>query len=343
MKHLSLIFILFYTTILISCQNSKKDLDFIKEIKLPYTIEIPDYDKFVKNSFEKKEVFDYNNLSNIMGKHTNISKIYFIGKFLVDKQEFVLYQDVSPNESADFFPAIYLAKIGENIKTLCLTPNNEESYIDKITIRNNRIILRENYWDSEEKKRKNNKIKEYNFDFTEIKAETKKISNIVSSSSKLDQLIQSKSVTDSLILKKDCDLNMDTIKDKILVFTPRKANTENRFSTIYILIYKKSGEFTEYSNSKIINSYNPNSYAEGFHDIAIKNNYFTVEENISSQPIQNKYTTFIFDKKNNAIYLHKLGFSTIYPDANQDKDVVYSTKDFGINTFENYNSETIKY
>ncbi|MCS4302307.1 hypothetical protein M2372_001747 [Chryseobacterium sp. BIGb0232] len=161
--------------------------------------------------------------------------------------------------------------------------------------------------------------------------------------SKLDQLIQSKSVTDSLILNKECDLNMDTIKDKILVFTPRKTDAENSFSTIYVLIYKKNGEFTKYSNSKIINSYNPNSYAEGFRDIAIKNNYFTVEENISSQPIQNKYTTFIFDKKNNSIYLHKLGFSTIYPDSNQDKDVVYSTKDFGINTFENYNSETIKY
>lgn len=161
--------------------------------------------------------------------------------------------------------------------------------------------------------------------------------------SKLDQLIQSKSVTDTLILDNECDLNMDTIKDKILVFTPRKADTENRFSTIYILLYKKNGEFTQYSNSKIINSYNPNSYAEGFRDIVIKNNYFTVEENISSQPIQNKYTTFIFDKKNNTIYLHKLGFSTIYPDANQDKDVVYSTKDFGVNTFENYNSETIKY
>ncbi|PKF74950.1 hypothetical protein [Chryseobacterium sp. PMSZPI] len=166
---------------------------------------------------------------------------------------------------------------------------------------------------------------------------------IVLKNSKIDQFIQSKNTTDSLILNKECDLNMDNIKDKILVFSPKNINVENRFSTIYLLIYKKDGKFTEYSNSKIINAYNPSSYAEGFRDIAIKNNYFTVEENISSQPIQNKYTTFTFDKKNNSIYLHKLGFTTIYPDANQDKDIIYSSKNFGLIKFENYDPETIKY
>lgn len=340
MKHISLILALLYGIVLISCQNSKKDLNFIDEIKLPYTIEIKDYDKFVSHSFEKKEIYNYAKFTNILGKQTTISKIYFIGKFIIDEQEFILFQDVTPNESADFFPALYVTKIGKEPKTFCLTPTTEESFTDKIIINDNRIILRGNYWDSNEKKRKNDRLKEYNFDFVEINSNASK--QTTNQTSKKGRKITF-NTTDSLVISKECDLNMDNIKDKILVTTPKNINTENKFSTIYVLLYKENGGFTEYSNSKIINSFNPSSYAEGFQDVAIKNNYFTIEENISSQPIQDKYTTFIFDKKNNSIYLHKLGFSTTYPDSSQDNSITYSSKDFGIIKFEKYDPKTVKY
>lgn len=343
MKNISLILSFLYSTILISCQNSKKDLNFIKEIKLPYTIEIQDYDKFVNDSFEKKDIYEYAEFSTIIGKQVNISKMYFIGRFIKDKQEFILYQDVTPNESADFFPAIYITKVGKQAKTFCLTPTSEEAFIDKIFINDNKIILRENYWSSNEKKRKNDKLKEYNFDFIEINPNTRKVSNTVPNNPKINQFIQSKNATDSLILNKECDLNMDNIKDKILVFSPKNINTEHKFSTVSVLIYKKNGEFIEYNNNKIINSFNPNSYAEGFRDIAVKNNYFTIEENISSEPMQDKYTTFTFDKKSNSIYLYKLGFSTIYSNASQDKSITYSSKDFGVIRFENFDPKVIKY
>lgn len=342
MKYISLILIFLYNTILLSCQNSKSDLNFIKELDLPYTIEIKDYDKFINESLKKGNKTDYTKLSNILGKQPNITQIQLVGKFTLDKQEYILYQDVTPNESSEFFPSIYITKIGNESKTFCLTPTTEESYIDKIIISNNKIILRENYWNSDKKVRKNDRLKAYDFDFNEINIGEKKEVNI-SNHQGLDQFIKSKSIKDSLILDKDCDINLDNVKDKILVFSPKNANIENAFSKVYVLLLNKDGSFKEYSNNKIINSYNPNSYAEGFQDIVIKNNYFTIEENIASQPIQDKYTTFTYDKKNNSIYLHKIGFSTIYPDASQDKSTTYSSKDLGVIKFENYDPMLIKY
>ncbi|MDR6456957.1 hypothetical protein J2786_000050 [Chryseobacterium vietnamense] len=340
MKQISLILALLYGIILISCQNSKKDLNFIDEIKLPYTVEIKDYEKFVNHSFEKKDIYNYAKFTNILGKQTNVSKIDFIGKFIIDKQEFILYQDVTQNESADFFPALYVTKIGKEPKTFCLTQTTEESFTDKIIINDNKIILRENYWDPNEKKRKNDRLKEYNFDFVEVNSSFPK--KEINHTTNKDQRIMF-NTADSLILSKECDLNMDNIKDKILIISPKNSNTENRFSSVYVLIYNKKGEFKEYHNNKIINSFNHSSYAEGFQNLTIKNNFFTIEENISSQPIQDKYTTFTFDKKDNSIYLHKLGYSTTYPDANQDNSITYSSKDFGTIKFEKYDPEMIKY
>lgn len=330
MKILSLIFTLFYTTILISCQNSKKDLDFIKEIKLPYTIEIQDYDKFVNNSFEKKEVYDYNNLSNIIGKHTNISKIYFIGKFLVGKQEFVLYQDVSPNESADFFPAIYLVKIGKNIKTLCLTPANEESYIDKITINNNKIILRENYWDSEEKKRKNNKIKEYNFDFNKI--EEIKLSRI------------EKDNKYSIISEKEADINQDGKLDQITVFSTQWNKeikpSDSKLFKVVVKLSNNENRFTTLTNDNIIEPYYPENVASGFSDIKIKDNYFTVEQaNGGGGIINRSFITFKYDKIKKGIYLHRYSILTTEMSSGDEKEskTELTTKDFGLIPFEKFN------
>lgn len=155
--------------------------------------------------------------------------------------------------------------------------------------------------------------------------------------------VRSKNETHKLILNKECDLNNDNLSDRVLVFSPRKIDAQNRFSTVYVLIHKPDEGLTEYSNSRIINAYNPNSYAEGFINISIKSNFFTIEENISTQPQQNKYTTFVFNKKNKSLDLHKLGFTTLYPDTSQDKEITYTSQDFGLVSFEKYDPKTIKY
>lgn len=171
----------------------------------------------------------------------------------------------------------------------------------------------------------------------------KAMSRISSSDHHTDitQWIESKSTSANLDFNKECDLNQDHIKDRILVFTPKDINDQPLFSSVYVLMGKKDGGFTEYGNHKIINAHNSTSNAEGFRDIAIKNSYFTVEENIASQPVQIKYTTFVFNKKNNAIYLHKLEAASLFPDAAQDNEFAYSTKDFGKITFEEYDPMTV--
>ncbi|SDJ20990.1 hypothetical protein [Chryseobacterium jejuense] len=250
MKQLTLVLTFLYSIILISCQDSKKDLSFIKEIKIPYTIEIQDYDKFVEESFAKKDIYEYAKVSNIIGKQDNISKIYFIGKFTMNKQDFVLYQDVTPNESSEFFPAIYITKIGKQAKKLCLTPTTEESYIEKIFINDKNIIIRENYWSSNEKRRKNDKLKEYNFDFSETNSNQDIKSN--PSTEVNDLMIKNIStpekVTDYLIFTKDKN-NKLNISAEILNYIQKNTTaTENRY-TIALERYV-SNEITKFFDEK---------------------------------------------------------------------------------------------
>lgn len=224
----------------------------------------------------------------------------------------------TPNMDAPYTPQIprkiFLYKYNE--------ANNSWSTMDTFTINNDNDEVKSNEW---------------------RESTMNKLAVPDNENSGIPKFLQTKSSTNNLTLNKECDLNQDNIQDRILVFTPKDINDQHSFSTVYVLMGKKDDSFTEYSNDKIIDSNYQNSYAEGFRDVTIKNNYFTIEENIASQPIQNKYTTFVLDKKNNSVHLHKLGFSTIYPDAAKDKEVTYSSKDFGKITFESYDPSTMKY
>lgn len=342
MKYKNLIIIFLLQIILLSCQSSRDKLNFVKEITLPYILEITDYTEFTEKAFHQKEVYTYADFSAVLGNDTHISRICFIGKFKRDRQTFVIYQNVTPDGSADFFPAVYITKIGENPETLCLTPSTEDRFTDKIVIRDNRIMLRENYWSPEEQQRKNDETKEYNFNFDLIESKKYPATNSNHNVPKISSFIEAMKKGNILTMNKECDLNEDHMKDYIMVFTPRKSD-DDPFSAIYVLIGEKNGEFILYNNSKTIKAYYHDSYAEGFRDVAVKNNYFTIEENISSQPVQNKYTTFIYDRKNNAIYLHKLGFITLFPDAEKDKEVTYTTENFGTVSFKDYTIETIRF
>lgn len=140
---------------------------------------------------------------------------------------------------------------------------------------------------------------------------------------------------ETLLLAKIDDINKDKIKDSLFIY----EDNEN-FLKMKICLSNKKHSFTVLFNNKIVNK-NYNSAAEGFRDVVVKNNYFTIEENISTNPIVIQYTTFKVDVISNTIVLNKLGYSTIYPNSENDFDTVYSPINFGKINFENYDSSTI--
>ena len=81
---------------------------------------------------------------------------------------------------------------------------------------------------------------------------------------------------------------------------------------------------------------------EGFRNISFKGHFFTIEENVSSDILQ--YTTFSIDSKTNNIFLYKLEYSNISDNGYDDEysDLIYTQKDFGKVSFENYDPETLR-
>ena len=107
--------------------------------------------------------------------------------------------------------------------------------------------------------------------------------------------------------EKNCDLNKDGLFDKIFVFECEnlKNNESVKNSPVCILINSKNS-YSVYENKNIIYTSFVNSLAEGFQDLIIKNNFFTVEQNTGANSNRiNEYVTFIFDLKLNKIILHK--------------------------------------
>jgi hypothetical protein len=81
---------------------------------------------------------------------------------------------------------------------------------------------------------------------------------------------------------------------------------------------------------------------EGFRNISFKGHFFTIEENVSSDILQ--YTTFSIDSKTNNIFLYKIEYSNISDNEYDDEyyDSIYTQKNFGKVSFENYDPETLK-
>lgn len=141
--------------------------------------------------------------------------------------------------------------------------------------------------------------------------------------------------------EKSADINKDGINDKIYVLY--KENDANLTVNV-IFIDKNSQVLKIFRNKNILHSFSGNSLAEGLRNIVVKNNYFTFEDNVSGgNPVQNVFTTFMYNKNNDEIFLHKYGVETVYPDGVEEKDLdkTYSIKDFGVINFEDFNTETI--
>ncbi|ELY2018379.1 SH3 domain-containing protein [Flavobacterium psychrophilum] len=146
-----------------------------------------------------------------------------------------------------------------------------------------------------------------------------------------------------IILEKKCDLNQDGVDDKIIVFAnsfPKKIETSDYIKHIILVNIKNK----MLKNDKVILDYYSDNIAVGFSDIKIKDNFFTIEQaNGSGNGISRDYTTFKYVTGLDKIILHK--YSTIVTDRSSgdenEKTYNYTSKNFGVISFEQYNSETI--
>ena len=144
------------------------------------------------------------------------------------------------------------------------------------------------------------------------------------------------------ILEKKCDLNQDSIEDKIVVYStsfPKTIESDD-FKEYIVAIFISNKLF---QNNNIISKYYTDNVASGFNDIKVKNNYFTVEQtNGTGSGIAEEFTTFKYS--NNEILLHK--YSIIENQRSNgdenEKTYDYTIKNFGNIFFQDYNSETIR-
>jgi len=143
------------------------------------------------------------------------------------------------------------------------------------------------------------------------------------------------SKNNEILFSKKVDINKDGIEDRIIAYNPEN----DLFATIKIVLSDK-GKEKLFFNTKMLS--NNITGEEGFRNISFKGHFFTIEENVSSDILQ--YTTFSIDSKTNNIFLYKLEYSNISDNGYDDEysDLIYTQKDFGKVSFENYDPETLR-
>ncbi len=146
----------------------------------------------------------------------------------------------------------------------------------------------------------------------------------------------------SIIKQTIQDINKDGIEDKIEIY--KNENISDNFNKEHfklpVRIYKgtNSGEFELWAeNNKIVYNLNNNCVSEGFNNIKVKKEYFTIEAQTcyDYNILVNGYITFkVIDDE---IYLYKYG-EEYFDKAEHEKKIpskTWSTKDFGKIKFEN--------
>ena len=134
------------------------------------------------------------------------------------------------------------------------------------------------------------------------------------------------------------DINNDKLIDELNVYEP-KINSLKDFPVV-VLINNGNNNYIEFQNSNIVLPINSNCLSDGFQNLVIKDNYFTIEQNIcGGWFFADQYTTFKYDLKTNKIMLHKQSKS-LTDRKDPDKEIpneVLTVKDFGNVEFQNYN------
>ncbi|MDI9309853.1 MAG: hypothetical protein QM535_06530 [Limnohabitans sp.] len=148
-----------------------------------------------------------------------------------------------------------------------------------------------------------------------------------------------------LFTKKECDLNMDKKTDYIVILKPNKNKIKKGEDTINVCVFiNNSDSYRLYECGSIIYPQNRNSLAEGFQNLAIKDNYFTFEQQSGSGQdfFENDYTTFKYDITKKKIYLHKYGISKTFTNNKKDYTKIYTVKNFGVIEFSNFEMSELK-
>jgi hypothetical protein len=143
--------------------------------------------------------------------------------------------------------------------------------------------------------------------------------------------------------KKECDLNSDSLKDLIVIFGNNKeiipSDPETKIAPIVILINQRNDSYKVFSNENIY----PNSFADAFKNLVIKNSFFTIEltNEVPDNYIAEKYITFKYNANQDNIFLTRYGENINWNDTTTTNKVC-TAKDFGEISFESYHADQIR-
>lgn len=144
------------------------------------------------------------------------------------------------------------------------------------------------------------------------------------------------------------DLDGDGIKDKIEVYknTSLKDQFEQEHFSLPIKIFKGTQNGFELwkENKNLVYSADNNCVSEGFNNIVVKGNYFTIEAQscYDYNVLVDGFTTFKVE--NNDIFLYKYG-EEYFDKSNHDKEIpskVWTQKDFSKVRFQDVNESFLR-
>lgn len=162
--------------------------------------------------------------------------------------------------------------------------------------------------------------------------------------------LDAKHITDSvagnkylIVEEKECDLNSDIFKDRIVVFgNNNDANAQNpatKTAPVAVLMNDHDQKYTVWTNENIY----PNNFGDAFKRLVVKDSYFTIEllNEVPDQYVSEKYITFKFDRPSKEIILSRYGEIVNWNDGKRI-ETLCSGKDFGRILFQTYDSNAIK-
>lgn len=141
------------------------------------------------------------------------------------------------------------------------------------------------------------------------------------------------------------DFNMDNKKDIVLIFKSKDNDEEiETLDSPVIVLLSTTKYYERFENSNILYSFIPNNSVLD-DKVVVKNEYFTIEQTMGNGNNKEKYyITFKFDQNTNKILLYKYGIEKSFPGKTKINTTtkIYSKKDFGIITFEDFNLNDIQ-
>ncbi|WP_048511189.1 hypothetical protein [Chryseobacterium sp. FH2] len=162
--------------------------------------------------------------------------------------------------------------------------------------------------------------------------------------------LNSKKIIDSIagnkyfiVKEQNCDLNQDTLIDKIVVLGNNNdidpQNPETRIAPILILLNKQNKKYKILTNEDIY----PNDFGDAFRRLVIKSPFFTIElsNEVPDKYTSDKYITFKFNEEAKEIFLYKYGENIDWNDGKKT-NILCSEKNFGKILFQQFNSNEIQ-